>query len=433
MTGDPADQLREFTRAVYGGCAGLIEVAYFLGRSKKASHIPVDLFLESSEAILELSQEGWDVYLGCVTLGKKPDKGRGKSPLRLDVPGVWLDLDLDVDGHHKPADTGLRRLRDSTEAQELLDKTGLPEPTALLSSGGGLYAWWLYHEPLTLWEDDLDSAGAITLSDAVNTRVADVAREMGVAIDRTSDVVRVLRPPGSLNWKGGVAGVKPVTLLYLDEELRILPEELAARVEDVGAVREVRRATARDRSVDQDEDGDSLPDAAKAASWEQILFPLGWTYGAPITGGTTFLRPGHTDTVSSKPGDDYRSNFGVDEGAKSAGVYDDGPEVLVVWSDACGLPSGTGQKLTKFRVMSHLWFHGSMGATSRDLGNAALARAAGACSGVDEDGAGVQSVWPGCVLEKALTFFGGGWKSGEAGWVVHTAQGSVHVRKPRVQ
>jgi hypothetical protein len=142
---------------------------------------------------------------------------------------------------------------------------------------------------------------------------------------------------------------RPVQLLYLDEELRVSPEILTAYVEEISLGRRFTATSVEDRSTEPSETGPALPDAARAATWEEILFPLGWTYGAPVHGATSFLRPGHTADAGSKPGDGYGGSSGGDDGAKSAGVYQDGPEVLVVWSDAAGLPQGSGQKLTKFQ------------------------------------------------------------------------------------
>lgn len=158
------------------------------------------------------------------------------------------------------------------------------------------------------------------------------------------------------------------------------------------------------------------------ATWEELLFPLGWTYGSPVSGATSFLRPGHSAEPSAKPGDGYGGSSGSDDGAKSAGVYADGPEVLVVWSDATGLPQGSGQKLTKFRVMSYLHFGGNMGACSRDLANAAAAHAAGAFGTL-------RSIWPESVLVAAGEIVGAGMtgKYAQRGpWRVHCEGGRIY-------
>jgi hypothetical protein len=144
---DPVESLRAFARAVFGGCSGFVEVAYIVRGKTKSTHIPIGEFIDDPTPLLSLAETGIDVYLGCTTLSEKPDKGRGKSLLRVDLPGVWLDLDLDVEGHHKKRDDQLPHLASVDQAQELLAKTGLPDPTALVHSGGGLYAWWLFDQP----------------------------------------------------------------------------------------------------------------------------------------------------------------------------------------------------------------------------------------------------------------------------------------------
>lgn len=428
MSEDAGEQLRRFARAVYGGCSGFVEVSYFMGRAKKTTAIPIDEFLNDPSPILEVAESGYDVYLGCVTLSEVPPQGkRGKFEQRLDVPGAWLDLDLAIDGHHKVRNNGLRHLASVDEAQELLSSAGLPEPTALLHSGGGLYAWWLFSEPLVLREDAVDQTTAVALSEALHQHVSLHAEKMGAGVDYVSDMVRVLRPPGTLNWKRGAIAPPTVRLLYLDEDLRVSPEDFAQVLEDVVPHRPVVQTTDGSRSTRSETDGPALPDAAKAASWEELLFPLGWTYGAPVSGGTSFLRPGYSGDTGAKPGDGYGGSSAGSDDAKSAVVYADGPEVLVVFSDACGLPAGSGQKLTKFRVIAHLWFNGNMGACARDIGNAAQAFGAGLIEPVEGSNK-LRSIWPESVLKAAGELVGAGmsgrWAS-KGPWSVRTMSGGI--------
>jgi hypothetical protein len=430
------EDLRAFARAVYGGCSGYVEVAYFKGRSKRAMHIPVDEFIADPTPLLELPPQRFDVYLGCVTTNEAPEFGRGKNRHRLDVPGAWLDLDVETDGHHRPRGDGRRHLRDQAEALELLKMSGLPEPTALIHSGGGLYAWWLFDQPLVLQDDDADRAAALSLSAAINQHVSSVAADrLDVGVDKVGDVVRVLRPPGVFNWKNPLAA-KPVQLLSLDEELRVSVDDLTSVIEDISLGPRFTPTSANKRSTSDEERGPSLPDAVRAASWEELLFPLGWTYGASVSGATSFLRPGHSVDAGAKPGDGYGGSSGGDDGAKSAVVYLDGPENLVVFSDATGLPVGTGQDLTKFTVMSLIHFPHASGerkkswaAATHDLGQAALARHAGACCAADETSSQVRSIWPAPVLDAALDTLGGGWRSGGSTWTVQCVDGLRRVRK----
>jgi hypothetical protein len=422
---DAGEDLRRFARAVYGGCSGFVEVAYIVRGKTRASHIPVSEFVEDPTPLQDLAESGLDVYLGCTTLSEIPGKGRGKSALRADLPGVWLDLDIDVAGHHKPREDGLRHLASPDEAHEILLAADLPEATALVHSGGGLYAWWLFDEPVDLTGDLADRLSGISLSEAMNAHVAAVAAERGIGVDRVGDIVRILRPPGTLNWKRGAMDPRPVRLLYLDEELRVSPESLLPVVEEVSLGRRFTATEVSDRSTEEGDRPLALPDAVRAASWEELLFPLGWTYGAPVSGATSFLRPGHSVDAGAKPGDGYGGSSGGDDGAKSAGVYADGPEVLVVWSDAAGLPQGQGQRLTKFRVASHLYFDGSEGACSRDLGQAAMARLAGAVCAYDESSSASapRSIWPASVLDSAVDALGGGWRAGGSTWTVRCVDG----------
>jgi hypothetical protein len=96
--------------------------------------------------------------------------------------------------------------------------------------------------------------------------------------------------------------------------------------------------------------GDSGPldRLAETAEWEDILIHgAQWETAEPQDRETlkAFKRPGGTYDISAK-------------------VLKANPHVLVVHSDAAGLPSGKGQKLTKGRVYAHLWHNGDESAAA---------------------------------------------------------------------
>ncbi len=362
--------------AQFAGCDGWVELS-FKSKQKRgwtSAHFQKEDLSEGD--ILSLAETGCDVYIGCCTLEAAPEKGRGKSGIRYEVPGVWLDLDVGDTGH-KPRSDGLTTFRDENEALECVIASGLPQPTAVVSSGGGLYTWWLFDEPLILNADDEDRLAALALISAVATHVGDIAARNGRSVDQLQDPSRVLRPPGTLNWKTGSA--RPVELLDLEPGRRYPVEDLAVLVGDTDPVLAAPVSRAPDAGGPRRASGraaatsGSLADAVRAAGWDEILMPVGWVRSddAP-DGGEGWLRPGK----------DLR-----EDGGHSAVVYEDAPDVLVVFSDAAGLPSGAGKGLTKFRVMAHLHFDGNESRTARDLSRA-----------VKEDSPGV---WPRVVIEAA--------------------------------
>lgn len=346
--------LAAWAAEVYRGCAGFVEVSWPRGAGMQAAFLPVEEMVGDLDGGAGYSFFGQlaaetDVYFGCVTLGTKPARrSRGKAKDRLHVPGLWLDLDVGTEGH-KPRADGLPNFASAEDALALVAETGLPTPSHVVHSGGGIYPWWLLDEPLRVDPDYPWVPRVRGLLRAVNTVVQEAALVHRIGVDKTSDPARMLRPPGTVNWKLGRDHPRPVNwdptqgsgARYTAAELAsVVP--VKERLEDAEA--EVARTMAR--PTIEWTGTESLPDATRAMTWAEVLEPVGWR----------LLGEGEDRTDWQRPG---RGGVWGDDAAKSASVYHDRPEVLVVWSSAAGLPVGEGQKLTKFRVVSLLWFSGS--------------------------------------------------------------------------
>jgi hypothetical protein len=99
------------------------------------------------------------------------------------------------------------------------------------------------------------------------------------------------------------------------------------------------------------DDNGPLDRLAETAEWEDILvYGAQWKTAKPQDRETlkAFKRPGGTYDISAK-------------------VLKANPHVLVVHSDAAGLPSGKGQKLTKGRVYAHLHYSGDQSTAAKAL------------------------------------------------------------------
>jgi hypothetical protein len=104
-----------------------------------------------------------------------------------------LTLDFDVKGPgHSQQD-----LPDSlSDFNRLIEKAAVPDPTILLSTGGGGLAVWALEEPLS------DMAKARLFSEGFQSHLRRVARQcFGWTLDRTSDLARLVRLEGTLNHK----------------------------------------------------------------------------------------------------------------------------------------------------------------------------------------------------------------------------------------
>lgn len=138
--------------------------------------------------------EDRDVYFGA---GLQPrDLGphrRGEGKDVLGIPGLWADLDVQGPAHKNPDLPPSRG-----DALDLLG--GFPlKPTLVVDSGHGLQPWWLFEEPWIFRDDDRREAQ--DLARRFQATLQEIANDHGWRIDNTSDLARVMRPPGTFNRK----------------------------------------------------------------------------------------------------------------------------------------------------------------------------------------------------------------------------------------
>ena len=123
-----------------------------------------------------------------------PASVRGRAESALVLPGVWVDLDVASPTH--ASDT---LPPDGETALGLLD--GMPLPaSAIVSTGSGYHAYWLWDEAWVL-ETESERADAEALIRLVQQAIRRLAALDGYSVDATADLARVLRAPGTLNHK----------------------------------------------------------------------------------------------------------------------------------------------------------------------------------------------------------------------------------------
>ena len=109
-----------------------------------------------------------------IYFGANPRRASGLS----DAAGVLLARCLFAD-----FDGGATR----EDAVNRINAAGLPTPTALVHSGGGIHAWWRMAEPI---------ADAASWTKAMKAVIAAVGSDKGI-----HDFPRIMRLPGFVNWK----------------------------------------------------------------------------------------------------------------------------------------------------------------------------------------------------------------------------------------
>lgn len=306
----------------------------------------------AAQAAADLDAQGRNVYIRTNLL---------RDPLPADRCGwswkrgtgdqtgavVALAVDLDVAGPEHRNGNAEHPLPPTLE-EALSVVAGLPDPTLTIYTGGGLHLWWVLDEPeqdapvalLEHWADRIVEAGAVK----------------GWHVD-PPDPARVLRVCGTHRRKPGIAP----NLVTLEDVAGWPADGMAVRpwcpagrygarelleALPVPAPPAPPRAPTRPRRP-----GEVGPaDAVARLTWSQILEPLRWTFaGMGTMDGTAvelWTRPGSTSDYSIK-------------------CVPDGP--AVAWSDACGLPTGKGRRLNKWRVYIALHHAGDAAEAGRSI------------------------------------------------------------------
>jgi len=156
-----------------------------------------------------------NIYCG-VGLSPK-DYGRENRCLKKNIAGIpalWIDIDVYGPNHKKP---NLPQTID--DAMKLFNAVE-QEPTMVISSGGGLQAWWVFNEPW-IFETDTERQDAEALAKRFVYRFKQEAKQYGWDVDSVFNLDRVLRVPGTYNRKG-----EPVLVELLKcNELRYNPSD----------------------------------------------------------------------------------------------------------------------------------------------------------------------------------------------------------------
>lgn len=221
MSGSRAgSDLRFYLGALYGDCPeGFVEIAHRFERAGRQGAMHrgrTGLFLPAADlegiareiTSLALTRHVW---VGVAPRRPHPETGELGGTSAHVAPARVLWIDCDSATGRFPLEH-LRRFR--------------PEPHLIVSSGGGYHAYWL-------------------LRDAIDdpARLRDANERLAQAIDgdlQSADAARILRPPGTLNYKSKYGRPRPVELVFAAEHPRYLAEEV------VGALAP-RRATQRRR------------------------------------------------------------------------------------------------------------------------------------------------------------------------------------------
>ena len=161
--------------------------------------------IDQANAFVEANKASADMYFG-VGLSPNPETLAGLAQNKhlrkvrvtnaevTGIPGLWLDLDYKDDRAHKK-----QNLPEKQEAYDFL-KDYESEPTVIIHSGHGWQAYWLFEEPW-LFTNASDRTNAGNLARSFIYKFRDKMRQRGYDVDSVIDLARVLRVPGTTNYK----------------------------------------------------------------------------------------------------------------------------------------------------------------------------------------------------------------------------------------
>lgn len=179
---------------------------------------------------------GNDLYIS-VGIGEDPEKNKrilqnSKEKCRFQeneitkLTGFYLDIDIfDKDAHKSD-----NYPKNIDEACAIYKNTPF-EPTFVIFSGNGLHCWWLFKEPWDFENSEERNKAKIMLK-KFNKYFLDKAKEeLGCKIDCLCDLNRLLRVPGTKNWKD--VNNPKIVKIFQKSEQRYNPEDFDELLEFV--------------------------------------------------------------------------------------------------------------------------------------------------------------------------------------------------------
>ena len=165
-------------------------VTYFIGYLDGGKFVQTTVSTPQEGIALghKQSHQGRNAFFACSPF--KSSQSRQASNAK-EVFGFWMDIDCGPDKASRGI--GYPNKKAALDAiNEFCAKTGIPSPTYIVDSGGGLHLYWILKDPLNPIEFKYHARN-----------FKEVAAKLGFLADphRTADVASVLRIPGTYNFK----------------------------------------------------------------------------------------------------------------------------------------------------------------------------------------------------------------------------------------
>ena len=164
---------------------------------------------------IELSDCGVDVWHSVNPVSVEPTDGKRGDELAVSYQtAVVVDIDIRSEAHKGDPS---KLATDFDEAKSFLPFT----PSLIINSGYGLHAYYIFDSPIKITDDNREELKRR------NNLLLDVIRQHanGKKIDGVGDLPRILRTPGTYNYKLGKDNA-PLCHIVEDSGLRFSPDQI---------------------------------------------------------------------------------------------------------------------------------------------------------------------------------------------------------------
>ena len=183
-----------------GGRMAAVDTGYLSIFGAKKGHARQFQFLLVSEVgratsyAVKLAGGGYDVYFNQAILKHRPAKGRGAAVDAGAMLGLWFDLDVAGPNHKESA------LPTREQAETFIEEEIPFRASQTIWSGGGYQLHWCFSVPYPV-QDESDLEAFKSLSSRFQKTIIAKGKAHGWRLDNTSDPARLLRIPGTYNFK----------------------------------------------------------------------------------------------------------------------------------------------------------------------------------------------------------------------------------------
>ena len=175
-----------------------------------------------AQKAIELSDSGIDIWHAVNPVSIEPTSGKRGDELAVSFQ-IAIVVDIDIRSAAHKGDPSLLAI-DFDEAKSFLPFT----PSLIIFSGYGLHAYFIFDSPIKISDQNRDELKRR------NNLLLDIIRQQakGKKIDGVSDLPRVLRTPGTFNYKLGKDNA-PLCCIVENSGLRFSPAELDEKLNEL--------------------------------------------------------------------------------------------------------------------------------------------------------------------------------------------------------